>query len=225
MSPSEDRIEFGWDHRDDAAPDDGVSYGVADDSRAAGGRPDSRGDLDRDGERPGTPMPSWLDRLLRSRVTAAGLAVVAVVGAGVAVVGRLPVEDPSATSAARSTDGLTADQQACLAFALVNRRAQLLIGARFPHGADPRAQAMTAEIMALDRLATTNPSADYRLVSVFADVADQSVRMLGVRGRRALAAMAVARVTATRAAGDACQQIAGFDIVAVEPIANPSPRP
>ena len=140
------------------------------------------------------------------------------------MVGRLPVESPSATSAARSTDSLTADQQACLAFALVNRRAQLLIGARFPYGVGPTAQAMTAEVTALDRLATTNPSADYRLVSAFADVADQSVRMLGVRGRRALAAMAVTRVTATRAAADACLQIAAFDIDAVRPIANPSPQ-
>ncbi|HSS68888.1 MAG TPA: hypothetical protein VLK34_10085 [Nocardioidaceae bacterium] len=223
MSPSDDRIEFGWDHRDDVS-DGRVSYGAADGPRDTGDRPESRWHLDRDGELPGSGRRSWLDGLFHSRVTAAALAVVAVAGIGAAVVGRLPVASPAATSTAGSIDGLTADQHACLAFALVDRRAQLLIGARFPQGAGPRAQAMTDEVKALDRLATTNPAADYRLVSAFADVADQSVRMLGVRGRRALAAMAVARVTATRAAHDACVEIAGFDIDAVQPIANVSPQ-
>jgi hypothetical protein len=206
MSPSDDRIEFGWEHRGEA--DGAVSYGHDDQVEFGPGGYD--GD---------EPPPTRLDALLRSRVAAAALAVATVVGVGVAVVGRLPVADRPAASPPPGSSGLTTDQSACFGFALVNRRAELLVGSRLPHGVGPRARAIGDEVKALDRLAARNPSADYRLVSAFADVADQAVRMLGVRGRRAAAAIAVDWVAAARAAGDACVELAGFDIDAVRPVA------
>jgi hypothetical protein len=43
--------------------------------------------------------------------------------------------------------------------------------------------------------------------------------MLGVRGRRAAAAIAVDWAAAARAAADACTEIGGFDVDAVKPVA------
>jgi hypothetical protein len=222
MSPSDDLIAFGRDDDEDGRVLYSMSYSASEPES-----PDAQ--LDRwpfgfddhdhdEGEVVAAPGP--LERFLSSRAAPVALAVVAVIAAAAALVGRLSADAPTPAAALPGPSGLTANQSSCLDFALVQRRAALLLGGGHGAAGAERADAINHEVRALDRLAGSNPTIDYRLVSAFADVADESMQMLGVRGR-ALAPIAVQWVDSGRAAERVCLDVAGFDVDARQPVADP----
>jgi hypothetical protein len=206
--PSDDRIDGRDPDRSDDVPtwrsgDDHIEFGSERTPRAASAY-------------------RWAMGVVRGgggAIASTTLAVVAVVGLVVAIVGRLPIADqiaPPPQSSARVN--LNQEQAACFAFALAERRVALVLGSQSPIGVGPEAKAMRAEIEALDAVATSYPYADYRLISVFADVANESVRVLGVRGKPAADDMAADRYDALRTATNVCSRVARFDVDGMQPI-------
>ncbi|MGI8435258.1 MAG: hypothetical protein ACR2LE_11070 [Nocardioidaceae bacterium] len=122
-----------------------------------------------------------------------------------------PRTAPPVTGSVDESHGLSSDQAACFAFSRVESRVKAVLGSQSPIGVGPERHEIVSEIRRLDVLAADYPSADYRLVAAFADVADASVRLSQARETRDFEQLAVERFTALTHVRDACRSIADFD--------------
>ncbi len=123
---------------------------------------------------------------------------------------------PAASSvAAGELHRLSADQAACLRFAVIIRRSEaeevtLDLG-RYQTLNPQAGRRLLEEIARLDELGPDFPTTDYRLIRSFANAADASSRVVARNGYATFTDAAATRSQAIAEAEAACQGLAGFD--------------
>lgn len=146
------------------------------------------------------------------------LAVTALVAAAIGWGTREPMTTPAAGRAAGESHGLTANQAACFAFGRVEDRVEAVLGSVSPDGGGVQRPTVAAEITSLDTLGQEYPSADYRLIVAFADVADASVRIQNERDPARARPLLAARVNSLATANNACRDLASYDLTRTGPV-------
>lgn len=145
--------------------------------------------------------------------------IVAVVVVLVAAIVGWAVRDGSdagPVSDVYESHGLPADQAACFGYGRIEQRAAATLSDDFDASERQVVAALSAEVERLDALAGSYPEADYRLIDAFDAVAASSQAYLDDDDPRADAL--ILRETAAGAAAATCEDVAGFDVVAQQPI-------
>lgn len=155
-----------------------------------------------------------ISALDRSPALARGAAAITALGLVVALTGWVVRSRDESTSTAE-THGLTPDQAACFAYGRLERRVATVIDPRFTGDRSFVDDGLRDEVAGLGGLAGGYPSADDRLVAAFAAVADRTDEYTAAR--RGRADELAARSAAVDAAAQACVEVAGFDVDAMEP--------
>lgn len=186
--------------------------------------PDQQGSGAPGGRRPSGPgwlatrWSSWtaLDRDRRTIIVLIGIAVVALIVALLALTTRS--DDTAIELPAVESHGLDPDQAACFAYGLIEQRFDVRLGSDgFEQDPSEISGELTQEIQALDNLAANHPEADYRLISVFAAVADAGTVLDDVDGFAQYQTAVADRADAVDAAAQECDDVAGFDVDRMEP--------
>ncbi len=210
-----DTVRFG---RGSGEPDDqvGLDHGRLDrDSVDAWYDEETRS---RPSQAPGSARLGRLGSLGGDRLLLGALSIVTVVALAVALAGwtsRAPAPEPAVTLPAVESHGLTEDQAACFAFAQIESRADAELGNADPTklgaSSEVAGHALAGEVQRLDELAAAFPTADYRLIAAFSDVADAAVIMARVHRYDEYLGAGTDRASRITTARDACTSIAGFD--------------
>jgi hypothetical protein len=207
------------------------------DSRASADPPaglDDRADAPSAFEQPGRALPvgderaatdpwmatrGWVHRLDRSRSLVIVAVCIGVTALNVGFVGWATRDrtDDSGTAASAETHGLSEDQAACFAFARIESRVSAIIGTAQHDVDNLERSTLKSEIDLLDRLASDYPSADYRLMVGFHEVADASVRFIASRFTEHSRDLSSQRLLILNAARDLCVDVAHFDTRAAQP--------
>lgn len=173
-------------------------------------------------------QPSWftsrwqrwqsVDRDRRIIIVLAAVTVIALLAI---VLGWATRDDTTAIELpAVESHGLNPDEAACFAFGLIENRfeARLESTEGIDEGdASELSGPVSQEVDEIDDLAAEHPEADYRLITAFAAVADAGTVLTETDGFADMRSAASERADAVDAAGDACDEVAGFDVADLEP--------
>jgi len=199
----------------------------ADDASGPSGEIDAWYSDDGSGEQ-APRQPSWfasrwrswqsVDRDRRIIIVLAAVTVLALLATAIGLTDR---DDSAAIELpAVESHGLNPDEAACFAFGLIQNRfeARLESTEGIDEGDSSELSGpVSQEIDEIDDLAAEHPEADYRLITAFAAVADAGTVLTETDGFADLRSAADERVDAVAAAGDECDEVAGFDVDDLEP--------
>lgn len=121
---------------------------------------------------------------------------------------------PAVGRGSGESHGLTSNQAACFAFGRVEGRVEAKLGPVSPVDGGLQRRIVAAEIRNIDTLAQAYPSADYRLIVAFADVANALVRLQNERDPAKLRQL----VDSLATANNACRDLASYDLKRASPV-------